>query len=518
MAHSGNKDPDTPVLSVHSVTKDYPGVRALDDVNFDLRRGEIHALVGENGAGKSTLIRILSGDAPPTKGQILLDGQEISFDSPAIARRNGIVTIYQELMIVPGLSVAANVVLGNEPAWGFGRQILNQAQAEQVTNKIFEALGCENEIDPRALAGSLTTGRKQLVEIARALVLKAPIVILDEPTASLSDKEVDALLKILRKLREEGTTILYVSHRLPEIISLADRVTVMRGGRHVATLPTSELSGTGDIINLMVGRPLTQLFPEKNQNIGDVALSVRGLERKGVFRDVSFDVKAGEIVGFAGLVGAGRSETMRAIFGADPIDKGTVLKNGSPIEIASPRDAVRHGIAFIPEDRKDQGLVIGMSGEENLLLASMDDHCRGGFISWRSARDAARNMAERLRFRGQLPKAARTNSGGNQQKLVIGKWMLSKADVFIFDEPTRGIDVGAKAEIYGLIHELANRGAAIVVVSSELPELVHLCHRILVFSAGEIHDEVVEGDFEEERILTAAFKGHATGPAHASPH
>lgn len=510
MTRSENLDKVIPVIAVQGVTKDYPGVRALHKVDLDLRGGEVHALVGENGAGKSTMIRILSGDTQPGEGSVLLDGKPVSFASPGEARRSGIVTIFQELMVVPGMTVAENIVLGNEPGSGPDRQILNRRAAEQIAFDMLKALDCEKEIDPRALAGSLSTGQKQILEIARALALKAPIIILDEPTASLSDKEADALLRILRRLRADGTTILYVSHRLNEVLGLADRITVLRGGQHVATLATSSLRGTQDLIELMVGRPLTELFPPRNRHIGAPLLSVRNLGRDGVFSNVSFDVKAGEVVGFAGLVGAGRTEIMRSIFGADPRDTGEITKNGVPIAIRTPADAIRHGIAYIPEDRKEQGLVTGLSGDENLLMASLGDHCRGGIISWSRAKRAAWDMARKLQFRGQLAKPARTNSGGNQQKIVIGKWMLSQASIFIFDEPTRGIDVGAKAEIYRLIQDLAEQGAAIIVVSSEISELLHLCHRILVVSAGRIHDELMEDEFDERRILAAAFKGHTS--------
>ncbi|MDI6024661.1 sugar ABC transporter ATP-binding protein [Corticibacterium sp. UT-5YL-CI-8] len=498
-----------PILSVKKASKSYPGVRALSDVGLDLYPGEVHALVGENGAGKSTLIRILSGDTQPSDGQLELSGHPVILGSPGEARRNGIVTIFQELMIVPGLSVAENIVLGNEPGFGAGRQIVNRREAERIAREVLRSLNCEHEINPRQLAGTLSTGQKQIVEIARALALKAPIIILDEPTASLSDKEANALLSILRQLRSGGTAILYVSHRLNEVLDLADRITVLRGGQRIATLPSASVEGAQQLIELMVGRPLTELFPPRNAEIGDTVLSVQGLRRKGVFEDIGFEVRSGEVLGFAGLVGAGRTEIMRSIIGADPRDDGRIMKNGRSLDIRHPADAITQGIAYIPEDRKEQGLVTGLSGEENLVMASMADYCRGGVISWRRARAAAADMARKLQFRGQLARPARTNSGGNQQKIVIGKWMLSAADVFIFDEPTRGIDVGAKSEIYRLIQELATRGAAIVVVSSEISELVHLCHRILVVSAGAIQDEIEQPAFDERRILAGAFKGHA---------
>ncbi|MEW6123648.1 MAG: sugar ABC transporter ATP-binding protein [Pseudomonadota bacterium] len=497
-----------PLLAVRGVGKSYPGVRALWGVDLDLRPGEVHALVGENGAGKSTLIRILSGAAQPDEGTVLMGGAPVTFASPREARRRGVVTIFQELAIVPGMTVAENIVLSNEPVRGPGGLMFDRRAAEAVARETLSILGCEAEIDPRAKAGTLSTGQKQIVEIARALALKAPVIILDEPTASLSGKEADALLAILRRLRAEGTGILYVSHRLGEILELSDRITVLRGGVHIGTRPTASFAGPMDLIEMMVGRPLDELFPPRNSQIGERVLTVRGLRRTGVFAPIDFEVKAGEVLGFAGLVGAGRTEMMRALFGADRADGGEIEKNGRRLAIRRPSDAIGNGIAYIPEDRKDQGLVTSLSGHENLLMASLGDHCRAGFIAWGKARRAAEDIARRMQFRGQLAKAARTNSGGNQQKIVIGKWMLSKADVFIFDEPTRGIDVGAKAEIYRQIQDLAAQGAAIIVVSSEISELVHLCHRILVISAGRLEDELSSEAFDEQRILAAAFKGH----------
>jgi len=497
-----------PVVSVQNVTKEYPGVRALDGVSLDLRVGEVHALVGENGAGKSTLIRIMSGDMRPDIGAVQVRGAEVAFREPSDARQAGIATIYQELMIVPDMTVAENIVLGNEPGIGPNRQYYSRAQAERLADEVLRRLGERVAINPRTIAGRLSTGQKQIVEIARALVRHAPVIILDEPTAALSDKEAKILLDILRQLRREGTAILFVSHRLEEVRSIADRVTVLRGGRHIATLNSDEVRDPGQLIELMVGRALADLFPSRSQSVGAVAFSVRDFSRQGVFDDVSFDVRAGEVLGFAGLIGAGRTEVMRAVFGADPHDQGTVAKGGRTLNIRAPSDAIEAGIAYLPEDRKDDGLVLQLSGYENLVMGSLGSHCRMGVVSWRSVRTAAAAVARRLQFRGRLEEPARTNSGGNQQKLVVGKWILSDADLLIFDEPTRGIDIGAKAEVYRLIHELAARGAAIIVVSSEISELVNLCHRILVMSGGRICDEMNMEEFDEHRILTAAFTAH----------
>jgi ABC-type sugar transport system ATPase subunit len=502
----------TPAVALDGIVKHYPGVRALGGVSLDLRAGEVHALVGENGAGKSTLIRVISGDTRPDRGRIFVAGREVTFHSPNDARRSGIATIFQELMVVPGLSVAENIVLGDEPTVGWGRQLYSRHRAERIAETALQGLGLAKAIDVRIPVSALSTAQKQIVEIARALIRRTPVIVLDEPTAALSGKEAEALLDTLRRLRREGTAILYVSHRLDEIRGLADRITVLRGGEHITTLPAASVT-TPRLIELMVGRPLNELFPERTDNRGALALDVRGLTRRGVFEDVSFAVRAGEILGVAGLIGAGRTEVMRAIFGAELPDSGTVIKNGATLVIRTPADAIAAGIAFLPEDRKEQGLVLMLSGHENLSLAWLARGSGFGLVSWPRLRRTAERVAQRLQFRGNLQAPVRTISGGNQQKIVIGKWLLSQAEVLIFDEPTRGIDVGAKAEVYRLIHELAARGAAVIVVSSELPELINLCHRMTVMSGGRVCDEMEAADFDEHRILAAAFAAHVTNEA-----
>ncbi len=498
----------TPSVALEDIAKDYPGVRALAGVSLDLHAGEVHALVGENGAGKSTLIRILSGGTRPNRGRILVEGREAQFHSPHDALRCGIATIFQELMVVPGLSVAENVVLGNEPTVGWGRQLYSRRRAEHIADEVLQSLGLAVGIDPCAPMDSLSTAQKQIVEIARALIRDAPVIVLDEPTAALSDNEAESLLRILRRLRDKGTAILYVSHRLNEVRGLADRITVLRGGHHIATLPSAAVADTAQLIELMVGRPLDELFPSRGEVRGELVFAVHGLTRQGAFEDVSFSVRAGEILGVAGLIGAGRTEVMRAIFGADPLDRGTIIKRSRTLAIRTPSDAIAAGVAYLPEDRKEQGLVLTLPGYENLALASLKRYGAWGLVSWRRLRRAAREMAVRLQFRGNLEAPARTISGGNQQKLVIGKWLLTQADIMIFDEPTRGIDVGAKAEVYRLMHRLAEQGAAVIVVSSELRELTNLCHRMIVMSGGRVQDELEATAFDERRILAAAFAAH----------
>jgi len=505
-----------PAVALEGIVKHYPGVRALGGVSLDLRAGEVHALVGENGAGKSTLIRIISGDIRPDRGRILIGGREMTFQSPEVARRCGIATIFQELMIVPGLSVAENVMLGSEPTVGFGRQVYSRRRAERIAETVLTSLGLAKAISPRAPVTSLSTAQKQIVEIARALVRRTPVIVLDEPTAALSDNEADSLLKMLRRLRGEGAAILYVSHRLDEIRGFADRITVLRGGEQIATLDAASVT-TAHLIELMVGRPLDQLFPTRTDSRGAAAFAVHGLTRRGAFEDVSFSVRAGEILGVAGLIGAGRTEVMRAVFGADPLDRGTISKRGKNLVIRNPADAIAAGIAYLPEDRKEQGLVLTLRGYENLSLALLARGSGFGLVSWPRLRRIAEGVAQKLQFRGNLQAPVRTISGGNQQKIVIGKWLLTAADVLIFDEPTRGIDVGAKAEVYRLIHQLAERGAAVIVVSSELLELMNLCHRMIVMSGGRVYDEMEAEQFDERRILAAAFAAHVatSAPQHA---
>jgi ABC-type sugar transport system ATPase subunit len=502
----------TPAVALEAIVKHFPGVRALAGVSLDVRAGEVHALVGENGAGKSTLIRIVSGDMKPDSGRICIAGRETTFQSPSDARRLGIATIFQELMIVPGLSVAENIVLGDEPTVGWGRQFYSRRRAEHIAETALQNLGLAVAIDPRAPVTTLSTAQKQIIEIARALIRHTPVVVLDEPTAALSDKEAEVLLRTLRRLRDEGAAILYVSHRLDEIRGLADRITVLRGGEHIATLPVASVT-TARLIELMVGRPIEELFPPRHDTRGAQIFAVRGLTRRGVFENVSFAVRAGEILGVAGLIGAGRTEVMRAIFGADPLDGGAVLKDGRTLAIRTPADAIAAGIAYLPEDRKEQGLVLTLQGNENLSLPALARGAGFGLVSWGRLRRSAEKVAQRLHFRGDLQAPVRTISGGNQQKIVIGKWVVSQADVLIFDEPTRGIDVGAKAEVYRLIHQLAERGAAVIVVSSELPELMNLSHRIIVMSGGSVHDEMEAAEFDERRILAAAFAAHVAAGA-----
>jgi ABC-type sugar transport system ATPase subunit len=495
-----------PFVRIEGATKRYPGVVALDGVTLDLRRGEVHGLIGENGAGKSTLIRILTGATRPDEGTVRVDGRPVAFSSPGDARSHGIVGIFQELATQPWLTVADNILLGDEPGRGPGRQVLSRRRATRRAEEVLARLGAAG-IPTSARASTLSTAQKQLLEIGRAMALDAPLIVMDEPTASLPDRDANRLLELIEELRREGRTVVYVSHRLDEIRRVADRVTVLRGGRHITTATSPELDVPG-MIELMLGRPAEELFPPRNERLGDPLLRVRGLSREGAFEDVSFEVRAGEVLGFSGLIGAGRSEVMRALYGAEPADRGTVEIAGREVRIRSPRDAIRAGIAYLPEDRKDQGLVLGLSGRENLAMASLARFTPRGVLRRRNLDRATEQLGRELDLRGSLDAEVRTLSGGNQQKVLIGKALLTEPRVLIFDEPTRGIDVGAKREVYRLVHKAAEGGAAVILVSSELPEVVNVAHRIAVMSNGRIRDELDHREFDDRRILTAAFAGH----------
>lgn len=504
------------LIRLTGLTKAFPGTVALSDVDFTLRRGEIHALIGENGAGKSTLIKILSGDIAPNSGQMQINGVTAKLRSPREARAKGIVTVFQELAIIPSLTVAENVVLGNLPMMGPGKAMFSRREARNIAERSFARMGVH--LDPDAKAGTLSTGEMQLVEIARGLVLDPPILILDEPTASLSDMEARQLLGIMRQLRDEGHSLIFVSHRLDEVMEVSDRITVLRNGKLIEMRERADVKNTSELVSMMVGGLPESLFPQVNQNVGAVAFSADRLSRQGVFEDVSFEVRSGEILGFSGLVGSGRTAVMRSIIGADPLSSGKIYKNEVHFKARNPRHAIEVGISYLSEDRKGSGLVLSLSGQENIVMAAMPRIFRRGIINWKQVRTLAEEIAGRMKFRGQLANPASTYSGGNQQKIAIGKLVLSGADVLIFDEPTRGVDVGAKAEIYQLIKERAERGAAVLVVSSELPELLNICHRIVVMSNGRIVQGFERSEFDQDKILRAAFAGHRASPTPGNNH
>ncbi len=474
-----------PLLRMRGISRAFPGVRALDGVDLELRSGEVLALMGENGAGKSTLIKVLTGAVAPDAGEIFLDGRPALIRTPPDARRLGIAAIYQEFNLVPSLTARENIFLGRERSAGF----VDAAAERRRAKELFGRVGVP--VDPDAPCRTLSVAHQQVVEIAKALALDARILVLDEPSAVLTPREVERLFAVIRELRAQGLGLIYISHRLDEVFALADRVMVMRDGRLVDALPVRGVT-RDRLIELMVGRKIEAEFPRRSVPPGEPRLVVRGL-RGGLVRGVSFEVRRGEILGLTGLVGAGRTETARLLFGADRAEGGTVELDGRPLRIRSPRDAIRAGIGLLTEDRKTQGLVLVHSVQENFSLPNLGALCRLGFVRRGAEREAFARYVEGLRIK--VPHAeerARNLSGGNQQKVVLAKWLERDCEVLLFDEPTRGIDVGAKLEIYLLMNRLAAQGKAILMISSELPEVLGMGDRVLVMHDGRITGEIRE--------------------------
>jgi len=489
-----------PLLFVRGISKSFPGVRALQDVDLALHRGEVLAVVGENGAGKSTLIKILAGANAPDAGSIRIHGEEVELGSPVAAQSHGIAVIYQEFNLVPSLTVRENIFLGRERAkTGFVRV----REESQAAGALFQRLGVE--IDSEAVCRSLTVAQQQLVEIAKALSQQARIIVMDEPSATLTPQEVARLFSVIRDLRSQGIGVIYVSHRLEEIFQIADRVLVLRDGRQVATRPIAGVNRE-TLIELMVGRKLENEFPRRQVSIGEERLAVENLNRGQKVRDVSFAVRRGEVLGLTGLVGAGRTEMARLIFGADRLESGAIRLDGRSLRLRNPRDAIRAGMALLTEDRKAQGLVLGRSVRENFGLPNLPLLSRVGFVRRVRERHALARYVDNLRIRLAHPdQPARHLSGGNQQKVVLAKWLERDCHVIIFDEPTRGIDVGAKYEVYLLINELASQGKAILMISSELPEVLGLSDRILVMHEGRITGEITDvASATQEQIMKLA--------------
>ena len=504
-----------PLLEARSLSKHYAGVPALADVSLSLYAGEIHALMGENGAGKSTLIKILSGSLLADGGSVRMDGVDLPMGDVRASEAAGIATIHQESTAFPNLSAEDNVFAGHEPRRCFGL-LLDRKRMRTETQAHMARLGLDH-IDTRRPAGEMPLASRQLVAMARALSRSSRVLILDEPTASLSARETDALFANIRRLRDEGVALLYVSHRMDEIFALADRITILRDGKFVDTVRTHEITREA-LIRKMVGRDLAPGTVAENADPraadGPPVLRVEGLTRPGAFTDIGFTVNAGEIVGLAGLVGAGRTEVARAIFGADAYTAGSVSVDGEQLRVGSISQAIGRGVALVPEDRQDQGLVLPLSVQTNLTLPTVGTLARGGIRSARREREVASGLMERLGVRAASPDLpAQSLSGGNQQKLVIGKWLAKTPRVLVLDEPTRGVDVGAKAEIYRLIRQLAGEGMATLLVSSELPEVLTLSDRILVMRAGRIAGELSRADATEEKILTLALGAAPSGEA-----
>ena len=492
-----------PVLHIKSLSKSFGGIEALDEVQFVLRRGEVHALMGENGAGKSTLMKILMGLEKADSGEIIFAGEPWESHDVRDSLAKGISMIHQELLVVPELTVAENIFLGREstrwlPGW------LDDPSIYQKTEKLLADLGVT--LDAHAKMKYLSVAEMQMVEIAKAISHDAQVIIMDEPTSALSNKEVATLFKIIKNLKAKGVAMIYISHKMEEIAQIADTVTVLRDGKYVGTKSAAELY-QNTLITMMVGRTIDSLFPESTNPKGEVVLSVKNLNTVGKFHDISFDLRAGEVLGLAGLMGSGRTEVARAIFGLDLLAEGEVFINNQKTTIRSPEEAIRYGIGYVSEDRRGWGCIPGMSVQHTMTLSSLRDHLRGGFIDEKSERAAADRMATDLRIKTVgLSQQVLQLSGGNQQKVLIGKTLLAEPEIIIFDEPTRGIDIGAKHEIYKLIRQLTARGIAVLLISSELPEILGLCDRIVVLSQGRQMAVLSGKQISQETIMQHAIQ------------
>lgn len=506
MVETTRSDPqdDSPILlKLEGICKSFPGVRALHNVHLEVRRGEVHALLGENGAGKSTLMKILSGAYTRDAGEIYWEGRPISFRHPREAQDLGIGIIYQEFNLVPQLSIAENVWIGREHFRNRALQLIDWKEMYRQTKNLLDELHLE--LDPRQSVAGLGVAQQQMVEIAKALSLNARLLIMDEPTSALTDTEINQLFALIRRLKARGVSVVFISHHLDEVFEICDRGTVLRDGEYIATVELSQVKEE-DLIRLMVGRTLDQQYPKMPTKPGPEALRVSGLTRDGVLQDISFTAYAGEILGIAGLVGAGRTELVRAIFGADPINTGQVFVFGKELAIKSPQVAIRAGIGLLPEDRKQQGLVLMLSVLHNMSMASLDRLTSRVLLRLKDEQKQASGFIEKLRIATPgFKQQVQYLSGGNQQKVVLAKWLASQSKVLIFDEPTRGIDVGAKVEVYNLMNSLVENGAAVIMVSSEMPELLGMSDRILVMRKGRIAAEFDRAGATQEKILAAAM-------------
>ncbi len=494
-----------PVMEMRGIVKNYPGVQALKSVGFSLLPGEVHALVGENGAGKSTLMKILAGAETSDSGELIVEGKPVTHLTPARAGEMGIAIIYQEFNLVPHLSVAENIFLGREKPAGLPG-FVNLGEMNRLSRELLDHLGVS--LDPKRNVSTLSVAEQQMVEIAKALSQDARILVMDEPSASLTDHELVTLFNVVRGLRAEGRSVIYISHRLEEIFELADRVTVLRDGAVVSTKLINEVT-RDTLIRDMVGRQMTDVFPPRESSIGKTLLEVKGLQREGVLMDINLTVKRGEIVGLAGLVGAGRTELARCLFGADHYDSGEIRLNGESISVRNPQQAISHGIGLVTEDRKQQGLVLGMTLRENTTLANLGALTSLGFVRQGEESAIANRFVRELAIRTPtIEQSARNLSGGNQQKVALAKWLFTDSKLLIFDEPTRGVDVGAKYEIYQLMNDLAAKGVGILMISSELPEVLGMSDRIVVMHAGRIAGELPREKANGEAVMTLATGGN----------
>jgi ribose transport system ATP-binding protein len=495
----------TPVIEMKGISKAFSGNRVLDQVDFQLLRGEIHALMGENGAGKSTLIKILTGIYERDAGKVFIKGKEVHFKNPKEAEQMGIAVIHQELNIIPYLTVYENMFLGKELTVGrFG--ITRDKEMKKKTKEYLDRLGIE--IDPNTEAGNLSVGQQQMIEIARAVAANTEVLIMDEPTAALTDREIEALFKVIDSLKKQGVGIVYISHRMEEIFQICDRISVLRDGQFIDSKEVAK-TNFDEIVKLMVGRQLGERFPERNIKIGQERFKVENLTSKGSFENISFSIHQGEIVGVAGLMGAGRSEIMQAIFGYRALDGGKMFIDGKEVTIKSPYEAIKAGIAFVTEDRKSQGLILDLSVRENLSITTLDKISNKSVVSSKTEISLVDEMIEKLHVKTSGREiSVKSLSGGNQQKIVIGKWLGIHPKILILDEPTRGVDVGAKKEIYQLMNDLTKQGVSIIMVSSELPEILGMSDRVLVIHEGKLANVLNKSEATQENIMQSATGGN----------
>ena len=495
---------ECPIVEFRHISKAFSGVSALDDVSFSVKRGTVHCLLGENGAGKSTLIKILTGVLKEDSGSIFFDGEELKERDIWITRKKGIGTVFQENSLVPHLNVSENVFLSRELRKSTG--VLNFEKMKRETIRWAEELGIE--LDPSAKVKDLSVAEQQIVEIVKMFSQSPKFVILDEPTSSLSDKEIEKLFQIINRMKEKGVTFIYISHRMEEIKEIGDDASILRDGRYIEYIDNVKNIDMNEIISYVVGRPLVQIYPERHAEIGDVFFSVEGLTDNTFVRDVSFSVRKGEVLGFSGLVGSGRTETAKALFGVTKKKSGKIYKNGEEIEIKSPSDAIRHGLGFLTENRKEEGLFLNKSVSWNTVAASLDKVKVNGVLSRSKERDEVNKFVKQLKIKlPSIDRAVKYLSGGNQQKVVFAKWLMRGSNVYIFDEPTRGIDIGAKTEVYKIINSLAEAGNAVIVISSELPEVLGVSDRVAVFREGRIVKFLDIKDATQEKIMFYAMGG-----------
>ncbi len=497
------------ILELQRITKSFSGIEVLHAVSFSLHPGEVHALLGENGAGKSTLVKVMTGVHRPDSGEILLNGEQVHFNDTRKSRQAGITAIYQELSLFPDLDVAENIFAGRQPLTPAGAIDWRKLYAE--AEKLLSALGVSLNLKDRAR--NLSIAQQQMIEIARAISINARILIMDEPTSSLTLNEVDDLFQLVRRLRREGTAIIFISHRLEELFQLADRVTVLRDGNNVGTKAVKEVT-RDELIRMMVWRTITDLYPKLEVKAGEVVLQVVNLARKGVFEEISFELHKGEILGMSGLVGAGRTNVARAIFGVEPPTAGVVRIDGREVRVTSPQKAIQLGLAYVPEDRQKHGLIPPMNIINNISLPMLRHYARRGWLQDRVERSAAFTAARQMEVRANsMWQRARELSGGNQQKVVLAKWLSTNPHILILDEPTRGIDVGTKAVIHALMSKLASEGMAIMMISSELPEVLGMSDRILVMREGHLTAEFSRAEATQEKIMSAATQAAVAGSA-----